>query len=91
MVLGTDPKLDTLLAAAFALRLLTGRPLPEGCRAFARYALVERPEPIQDTVPFEDSIEGISLAKGRKPLQLHVECFYLWERERHIVAKSPRR
>jgi hypothetical protein len=39
----------------------------------------------------EFMIEGISLAEGRKPLQLHVECFYLWERERHIVAKSPRR
>ncbi len=28
-------------------------------------------------------IEGISLAEGRKPLQLHAECFHLWERERH--------
>ena len=31
-------------------------------------------------------IEGISLAEGRKPLQLHVECFHLWERERHTMA-----
>ena len=31
-------------------------------------------------------IEGISLAEGRKPLQLHVECFHLWERERHAMA-----
>jgi hypothetical protein len=36
-------------------------------------------------------IEGISLAAGRKPLQLHVECFYLWERERHLVANSARK
>ena len=31
-------------------------------------------------------IEGISLAEGRKPLQLHVECFHLWERERYTMA-----
>jgi hypothetical protein len=30
-------------------------------------------------------IEGISLADGRKPLQLHVECFHLWELERRAV------
>jgi hypothetical protein len=33
-------------------------------------------------------IEGISLAKGRTPLQLHVECFYVWEHERYSVAPS---
>jgi hypothetical protein len=33
-------------------------------------------------------IEGISLAKGRKPLQLHVECFYLWDQQRHVVVQS---
>ena len=31
-------------------------------------------------------IEDISLAGGRKPLQLHVECFSTGERERHLVA-----
>ena len=31
-------------------------------------------------------IEGISLAGGRKPLQLHAECFHLWERERHLMV-----
>ena len=35
-------------------------------------------------------IEGISLAEGRKPLQLHVECFHLWELERHAMAPGPR-
>ena len=34
-------------------------------------------------------IEGISLAGGRKPLQLHVECFHLWEQERHIRPVEP--
>jgi hypothetical protein len=34
-------------------------------------------------------MEGISLAGARKPLQLHVECFHLWELERHaFVAKT---
>jgi hypothetical protein len=35
-------------------------------------------------------IEGIALAGGRKPLQLHAECFHLWEIERHddIVGKT---
>ena len=34
-------------------------------------------------------IEGISLAGGRKPLQLHTECFHLWELKRHaFVAKT---
>jgi hypothetical protein len=27
-------------------------------------------------------IEGISLAGGPRPLQLHVQCFWLWESER---------
>ena len=31
-------------------------------------------------------MEGISLAGGRKALQLHVECFHLWEKERHAMA-----
>ncbi len=35
-------------------------------------------------------IEGISLAEGRKPLQLHVECFHLWELERHAMAPRTR-
>ena len=33
-------------------------------------------------------IEGISLAAGRKPLQLHVECFHLWELERRAAASG---
>lgn len=28
-------------------------------------------------------MEGISLADGRKPLQLHVTCFGIWDSERH--------
>ena len=27
-------------------------------------------------------VEGISLAGGKRPLQLHVRCFWLWESER---------
>jgi hypothetical protein len=33
-------------------------------------------------------IEGMPLAAGRSPIRLHVECFYLWDRERHLVEKS---
>jgi hypothetical protein len=34
-------------------------------------------------------IEGVSLAGGRKPLQLHTECFHLWEIERHAFVAKP--
>jgi hypothetical protein len=34
-------------------------------------------------------IEGISLKGGRKPLQLHVACFHLWEIERHAFVAKP--
>lgn len=30
-------------------------------------------------------MEGISLANGRKPLQLHVACFNIWDDERRAV------
>jgi hypothetical protein len=33
-------------------------------------------------------IEGIALAGGRKPLQLHPECFRLWEKERRAVPEA---
>jgi len=31
-------------------------------------------------------MEGIGLPPDRPPLQLHVECFHLWERERHTIV-----
>ena len=34
-------------------------------------------------------IEGIALAGGRKPLQLHVECFHLWQQERRVAHLTP--
>ena len=34
-------------------------------------------------------IEGISLKGGRKPLQLHIACFHLWEIERHAFVAKP--
>ena len=34
-------------------------------------------------------IEGIALAGGQKPLQLHSECFHLWEIERHAFVAKP--
>jgi hypothetical protein len=29
-------------------------------------------------------MEGISLANGKKPLQLHVRCFYYWDAQRRL-------
>jgi hypothetical protein len=33
-------------------------------------------------------MEGISLADGKRPLQLHVGCFWLWESERRPQLAS---
>jgi hypothetical protein len=33
-------------------------------------------------------MEGISLADGKRPLQLHVECLWLWESERRPQLAS---
>ena len=33
-------------------------------------------------------MEGISLAPGKKPLQMHVGCFYLWDEERRISTAT---
>ena len=30
-------------------------------------------------------IEGMPLVAGRPPMRLHIECFYLWEQERHAA------
>jgi hypothetical protein len=36
-------------------------------------------------------MEGVSLAGGKRPLQLHVGCFWLWEEERRpqLAARGP--
>lgn len=51
----------------------------------------------------ELAVEGISLAGGKRPLQLHVRCFWIWESERRpqlafhelttapVIASGPRR
>ena len=33
-------------------------------------------------------MEGISLAPGKKPLQMHVACFYLWDEERRTATAT---
>jgi serine/threonine protein kinase len=58
----TSPTLDDMLAASFAVRLLVGDTLPEGCRAFARYAAVVREGLRVHGAPLESSLEGIYLA-----------------------------
>jgi hypothetical protein len=59
---GTAPTLDELLAAMFATRLLDGENLPEGCKAFARYAALVREGLKPGNVPLEVSLEGVFLA-----------------------------
>src|SRR5271163_2570412 len=44
------------------MRLLAGTNLPEGCRAFARYASLAREGIRPGSVPLEGSLEGIYLA-----------------------------
>ena len=34
-------------------------------------------------------MEGISLANGRKPLQMHVACFHVWDDERRVLPVRP--
>ena len=38
--------------------------------------------------PHEFVMEGISLAGGKIPLQLHVKCFWIWEEERRPQLAS---
>lgn len=62
IVVPASPTLDDLLAAAFAERLLKGRPLPDGARAFARYAALQREGLQPGEVPLVESLEGVFLA-----------------------------
>lgn len=62
LVAPASPTLDDLLAAAFVERLLEGRPLPEGARAFARYAALQREGLQPGEVPLVESLEGVFLA-----------------------------
>jgi hypothetical protein len=62
VVVDADPTFDDLLAATFVIRLSQGQPLPEGCRAFARYAALARQGLRPGMVPPEFSLEGIYLA-----------------------------
>jgi len=40
-----------------------------------------------DTILAKDQMlmEGMTLAPGRKPLQLHVRCFQVWDHERRTA------
>jgi hypothetical protein len=40
-----------------------------------------------DTVLDKDQLlmEGASLERGRRPLQMHVRCFQIWDRERRAA------
>lgn len=58
----TAPTFDDMLSATFALWLLEGKRLPDGCKAFASYAAVIRKGLRPTSIPPEDSLEGIYLA-----------------------------
>jgi hypothetical protein len=62
VVVDADPTLDGMLAAAFTMRLLAGKALPPGARAFARYAALVREGLNPGNLPLEVSLEGIYLA-----------------------------
>ena len=62
IVVDADPTLDDVLAAALTVRLLAGEALPDGCRAFARYAALVREGLKPSDIPLEVSLEGIFLA-----------------------------
>ena len=40
-----------------------------------------------DTILVKDQVlmEGITLDLGRRPVQLHVRCFQIWDHERHVT------
>ncbi len=40
-----------------------------------------------DTVLAKNQLlmEGVTLDLGRRPLQLHVRCFQVWDHERHVT------
>jgi hypothetical protein len=40
-----------------------------------------------DTILSKDQLvmEGITLDLGRRPLQLHVQCFQIWDHERRVT------
>ena len=54
--------LDDLLAAAFAMELLSGRSLPTGAKTFAQYAALVREGHVPSKLPLESSLEGLYLA-----------------------------
>ena len=59
---GTDPSLDTMLAASIALAMLAREELPKGLDLFARYTAMVREGLLPSSLPEEKTIEAIFLA-----------------------------
>lgn len=59
---GTDPSLDTMLAASIALAIVTGRQSPKGLDLFARYTAMVREGLTPSSLPEEGTIEAVFLA-----------------------------
>jgi hypothetical protein len=62
LVIQGDPTLDDMLAALFVERLLSGKDLPAGAKAFASYAALAREGLKPGDLPLEDSLAGVYLA-----------------------------
>jgi hypothetical protein len=59
LVLPRVPTLDDMLAALFVTREVNGEPLPDGAKAFARYAALVREGLQPGDVPLDRSLEGV--------------------------------
>ena len=52
----------------------------ETCDACER--VIEPPELVMEGITLADGSRPLEVHDRRRPLQLHVLCFYLWDRER---------
>jgi hypothetical protein len=71
-----------------SLRLIIRRRLPhDGIRRVASSPTAGETCDACDAIVAMDQLlmEGITLDLGRKPLQLHVRCFQMWDHERRLT------
>jgi hypothetical protein len=45
-------------------------------------SLIDPGEMVMEGISLSDGSKGLTRQERRKPLQLHVNCFYLWDAER---------
>jgi len=59
----------------------SGEPLAKGKRDGCDLA-IDPPALVMEGISLPDDTRALPFVDRRKPLQLHVECFYLWDHER---------